>query len=61
MQHHGFDPPHGRIFPVEVIFPLEFIWVLAPFPQTLSDEIIDRGLVCAHMFSKDPDIHVLEG
>ena len=35
-------------------------------PQTLLDESINRGLVCAHMHSitrtqKDPDIHVLDG
>ena len=37
-------------FPVEGIFPLELTWVQTPFPQkTLSDESINRGLVCAHM------------
>ena len=34
MQRRGFDPPLGRIFPVE-IFPLEFTWVLTPFPPKL--------------------------
>ena len=33
MQCHGFDPPLGRIFPVERIFPLELAWVLTPFPH----------------------------
>ena len=32
MQHHGFDAPVGRIFPVEGNFPLKLTWVLAPFP-----------------------------
>ena len=37
-------------FPVEGIFPLELTWVQTPLPQkTLSDESINRGLVCAHM------------
>ena len=36
-------------FPVEGIFPLELTWVQTPFPQKLSDESINRGLVCAHM------------
>ena len=37
-------------FPVEGIFLLEFTWVQTPFPpKTLSDESINRGLVCAHM------------
>ena len=36
--------------PVEGIFPLELTWVQTPFPlKTLSDESINRGLVCAHM------------
>ena len=36
-------------------------------PKPLSDESINRGLVCAHMHfihctdSKDPDDHVLDG
>ena len=46
----GFDPPLGRIFPIEGIFPLEAAWVLMPFPQN-SDDSINRGLVCAHMHS----------
>ena len=38
--------------PVERIFPLEFTWVLTPFPETLLDESINRGgLVCAHIHS----------
>ena len=66
MQRHGFDPPLGRIFPVEGIFPLELTWVLTPFPQTLSDESTNtRSSLCIHAVhstdSKDPDIHVLEG
>ena len=63
-------------FPVEGISPLEVTWVQTPFPlpppppkkkkkkkPTLSDESINRGLVCAHMDtdSKDPDVHVLDG
>ena len=38
-------------FPVQGIFPLELTWVQTPFPpkKTLSDESINRGLVCAHM------------
>ena len=37
-------------FPAEGIFPLELTWVQTPFPpKTLSDESINRGLVCAHM------------
>ena len=37
-------------FPVEGIFPLELTWVQTPFPKkTLSDESVNRGLVCAHM------------
>ena len=37
-------------FPVEGVFPLELTWLQTPFPQkTLSDESINRGLVCAHM------------
>ena len=33
-------------------------------PKLLSNESINRGLVCAHMHSidsKDPDIQVLDG
>ena len=41
---------HWGNFPVQGIFPLELTWVQTPFPQkTLSDESINRGLVCAHM------------
>ena len=34
--------------------------------KTLSDESVNRGLVCAHMHfhrtdSRDPDVHVLYG
>ena len=36
-------------FPVEGIFPLELTWVQKIPPKTLSDESINRGLVCAHM------------
>ena len=36
---------------IEGIFALELTWVLIPFPQTLSDESINRSLVCAHMHS----------
>ena len=47
------------------IFPLELTWVLSPFPRTLSDESINRGLVYAHMHfiaqtQKDLEIHVLD-
>ena len=41
MQHRGFNPPLGRIFPVEGIFPLELTGVQIPFPKTLSDESIN--------------------
>ena len=51
MQHCGFDPPLRRIFLAEKIFLLELTWVLIPFPKTLLDESINRGLVCAHMHS----------
>ena len=64
MQRLGFDPPLRRIFPVEGIFPLDLKWVQAPSPKTtLSDESINRGLVCAfhRTNSKDSDIHVLDG
>ena len=30
-------------------------------PKTPSDESINRGLICAYMNSKDPDVHVLDG
>ena len=36
-------------YSVEGIFPLELTWFLIPFSQNLSDESINRGLVCAHM------------
>ena len=47
-------------------FPLELTWVQTAFPQTPSDESINRGLVYAHNAfhrtdSKDPDVHVLDG
>ena len=67
MQCRRFDTLPGRIFLVEKIFPLELTWVLTPVPRTLSDESINRGLVCAHMHSiartdsKDREIHVLDG
>ena len=32
-------------------FPLELTWFLTQFPQTLSDERINRGLVCVHIHS----------
>ena len=52
MQRCGFDPVLKIIFQVEgFFFILELTWVLTPFPLTLSDESIDRGLVCAHMHS----------
>ena len=35
MQHHGFDPPWRRIFPVEGIFPVELTWVLTLFRKKL--------------------------
>ena len=57
MQRRGFDPPL-RFFSEDVDMASDSI----P-PKTLSDESIDRGLVCAHMHSmdsKDPDIHVLD-
>ena len=44
-----------------------FIQVLTPFPKTLSNESINRSLVCAQMHSiaqikkKNPDTQVLDG
>ena len=49
MQHREFDPP--RSLPAVGIYPLKLTWVLTPFPKTLSDESINRGLVCAHIHS----------
>ena len=37
--------------PVDGVFPLEFTWVLTPFPKTLSDESMNRGPLCAPMHS----------
>ena len=37
--------------PVEGIFPLELTWLLTLFPKAISDEGINRGLVCANMHS----------
>ena len=38
--------------PAEGIFPLEFTWVLSPFPKkNLLDERTNHGLVCTHMHS----------
>ena len=42
---------------------LELTWVLTLFPETLSADSINQGLIWAHMYkhgtdSKDPDIHV---
>ena len=52
MQRHGFDPPPRRFFfLVEGTFPLELTRVLTPFPQILSDESMNRGLVRAHIHS----------
>ena len=48
---HGFDLRLGRIFPVEEIFPLELTRVWLHSPKTLSDESINRVLVCAYMHS----------
>ena len=42
MQRRGFDPPLGRIFPVEGIFPLELTWVLIhppPPPQKKKNHL----------------------
>ena len=66
MQHCGFDPPLGRTFPVEGIFPLELTWVLTPFPKnSFGWEYKPRSSLCTHAFhrrdSKDPDVHVLDG
>ena len=65
-QRRGFDPPLGTFsgrgdFSLGVNMGSNSI----P-PRTLSDESINRGLVCAHMHSitrdsKDPNIHVLDG
>ena len=49
MQRRGFDSPLGRIFPVERIFSLGVNMVSdSILPQTLLDESINRGLVCAY-------------
>ena len=49
MRHPGFDPPLSLW--CRGFFPLELTWVLTPLPETLLDESINRGLVCAHMHS----------
>ena len=67
-RHCGFNPPKRRIFPEEVIFPLRpgvNMGCDSILPK-LSDESINRGLVCGHMHSKaqtqkNPDFHVLDG
>ena len=51
MQHGGFDPPVGRIFLVEGVFPLEITWALTPFPPNSFRWELNRGLDCAHMHS----------
>ena len=61
-----FDPPLGRIFLVEGIFPLELTRALTPFPQnSFWWEYKPRSRLCTHAFhhtdSTDPDIHVLDG
>ena len=60
-----FDPPLGRIFSGEGMFPFELTWVLTPFPKnSLGWEYKPRSSLCTHAFhctdSKDPDIHVLD-
>ena len=65
MQHREFDPPLGRNFPVEGIFALELIWVLAPSLQnSFGGEYKPRSSLCTHAFhrmdSKNADIHVLD-
>ena len=61
---HAFDPPLGKIFSVEGIFPLEGTWVVIPFPQNSFGWEYKTSL-CSHVFhptdSKDPDIYVPEG
>ena len=66
MQRRRFDPPLGRIFPVECILPLELTWVLTPFSKNpFRWEHKLRSSLCTHAFHrtdwKDPDIHVLGG
>ena len=45
MQHRGLEPPLNLRL---IFFPLELAWFLHS-PKPLSDESINRGLVCAHM------------
>ena len=48
----GFDPPLGRIFSDRGDFSLGVNMGSDSIPpNTLSDESIDQGLVCAHMHS----------
>ena len=49
----GFDPPMGRIFfPGRADFSLGVNMGSGSIPpKTLSDESINRGLICAHMHS----------
>ena len=66
LQRRGFDPPLGRKFPVEGIFPLELAWVLTPFPKnSFGWEYKPRSSLCTHAFHrtdwKDPDVHILDG
>ena len=55
------EPPLGRIFPVEEIFPFEWTCVLT---HSFEWACKPRSSLCTHAFhrmdSKDPDIHVLE-
>ena len=46
MQRGGFKPPLSLRYMVS-----DFISTASPHPQTLSDESINRGLVCAHVHS----------
>ena len=50
MQHRGFDPPQGEIFSGGGDFSLG-VNMGSDSIQKLSDESINRGLVCAHMHS----------
>ena len=60
IQSRGFDPPLRRSFPGRGYFSLGVNMGSDHIPQkSLSDESINRGLVCAHMHSITPTQKVL--
>ena len=62
-QRRGFDPPLGKFFGRGDFSLGGNMGSNSIPPKTLSDESINRDLVCAfhRMDSKDPDVHVLDG